>query len=212
MPLDTGIRSRRALLGAALGATVANVVVRPAQVLAGTDGDVVLGAENTSNSSTVIRSGSLDGAIVGVNEGGPGLVGSNTSIGGVGIRAWGDSIGLQAEVPGPPGAAVWAKAGWGDGGQGTAIRADGWVAITGKVSMSRSGRVTVARGRLYADVDLRAKGGLDHTPLCFANVMSYRPGVFVTMVRPNYPVEGKVRIYLNRAPTASTYVAWLVLD
>ena len=62
------------------------------------------------------------------------------------------------------------------------------------------------------DIDLRQKGGLSGTPLCFANVTSYRPGVFVTMVRPNYPVLGKVRIYLNRAVSSNTFVAWFVLN
>ncbi len=206
MALDTTTpRSRRTLLAATLGAvaaTIAGAIGRPEAARAGTDGDVVLGAENVAGSSTVIRA-DIDGAA---------LVGSNSEIGGVGIQAWGESIGLQAEVPGPPGNAIWAKAGWGDGGQGGAIRADGWVTINGNVELSRSGRAMVVRGSAHADVDLRSKGGLDNTPLCFANVMSYRPGSFVTMVRPNYPIRGKARIYLNKAATADTFVAWLVLN
>ena len=40
--------------------------------------------------------------------------------------------------------------------------------------------------------------------------MSYRPGVFVTNVRPNYP-WGKVRIYLNKPLASSAWVAWMVV-
>jgi hypothetical protein len=39
------------------------------------------------------------------------------------------------------------------------------------------------------------------------------PGVYVAAVRPNYPVTGKARIYLNKvaSTTASTAVGWLVV-
>ena len=57
--------------------------------------------------------------------------------------------------------------------------------VTGKARLTRSGRATVSAGRSSVDIDLRTKGGLTGTPLCFANLMSYRPGVFVTTVRPN---------------------------
>lgn len=42
--------------------------------------------------------------------------------------------------------------------------------------------------------------------------MTYRPGVFVTTARPNYPIKGKIRIYLNRAVAADTFVSWVVLN
>jgi hypothetical protein len=91
------------------------------------------------------------------------------------------------------------------------------LSVFGKVKFTnRSGRVTVPAGRSSVDVDLRPTDlpfhGLEGTPLCFANVMSHRPGVFVTNVRPNHPVEGKIRIYLNRSAPSPTYVAWLVLN
>jgi hypothetical protein len=82
---------------------------------------------------------------------------------------------------------------------------------------TRSGRVAVPAGRSYVDINLSLGGDspwtmLEGTPLCFANLMSYRPGVFVTTVRPNYPSRGRIRIYLNKAVTASAYVSWLVLN
>jgi hypothetical protein len=53
---------------------------------------------------------------------------------------------------------------------------------------------------------------IEGTPLCFANLMSYRPGVFVTTVRPNFPIKGKLRIYLNRTVSSTTFVSWFVLN
>ena len=58
MPVDEQRpRSRRAVLGAALGATAATAAIalqRPAAVLAGTDGDVVLGDANATLATTSI--------------------------------------------------------------------------------------------------------------------------------------------------------------
>jgi hypothetical protein len=34
----------------------------------------------------------------------------------------------------------------------------------------------------------------------------------VTACRPNYPVAGKARIYLNKALSKATYVAWNVTN
>jgi hypothetical protein len=98
----------------------------------------------------------------------------------------------------------------GDGA--TALEASGKIRFT-----SRSGRVTVPAGRSYVDITLRLGDDspwsmLEGTPLCFANLMSYRPGVFVTTVRPNYPSRGLMRIYLNKAVTSSAFVAWFVLN
>jgi len=83
--------------------------------------------------------------------------------------------------------------------------------VAGKAAFSRSGRAPVPRGRAHVDVDLGTKGGLSGTPLCFANLLYYRSGVHVAAVRPNYPTAGKMRIHLNRAVTAATNVAWVVL-
>ena len=73
----------------------------------------------------------------------------------------------------------------GDGA--TALEASGKIRFT-----SRSGRVAVPAGRSFVDITLRLGDDTPHamlegTPLCFGNLMSYRPGVFVTTVRPNYP-------------------------
>jgi hypothetical protein len=41
---------------------------------------------------------------------------------------------------------------------------------------------------------------------------AHRAGVYVAAVRPNYPSAGMFRIYLNKAVTSATNVAWLVLS
>lgn len=206
MEHDTTLRSsRRAVLGVAAGAVaagVASALALPEAALAGSDGDVVLGQSNVTASTTTIESADAD----------PTLLVSTTALSAVGIHAHGERAAIEATVPGPPGTAIVAIAGFGDGGQGGAIHAEGWSEFIGHVVMSRSGRATVLKGSAHADIDLRSKGGLAGMPLCFANVISYRPGLFVTMIRPNYPGAGRARIYLNKTSAANTYVAWLVLN
>jgi len=202
--VTTSRPSRRAVLGAAAGAvaaSVASALALPEAALAGSDGDVVLGDVNTTGNTTTIETADAD----------PAFVVTNSNLSSVAIYASGERAGVEAHVPGPPGTAIVAIAGFGDGGQGGAIHAEGWSEFVGHVVMSRSGRATVLKGTAYVTIDLRSKGGLGGTPLCFANVMSYRPGLFVTMVRPNYPIAGKARIYLNRLASANTYVAWFIL-
>src|ERR687890_2060145 len=60
-------RSRRAFLAAALGAlgvSAAQALTRPAAALAGTDGDVVLGAANESATTTVIANTATGSAFI----------------------------------------------------------------------------------------------------------------------------------------------------
>ena len=86
----------------------------------------------------------------------------------------------------------------------------------GKVRFNRSGRASVLAGTRHVDIDFRPTdlpfNGLEGTPLCFANLMSYRAGVFVTVVRPHYPTSSRMRIYLNRTVSSSTFVSWFVLN
>lgn len=85
--------------------------------------------------------------------------------------------------------------------------------VRGPAKFSRSGRILIAKGKSYVDVDLRgAKGGLSGLPLCFATLMTYRSGYYVAAVRMNYPIAGKLRIYLNKALLSATYVAWFVVN
>jgi hypothetical protein len=213
MSPDTKVpRSRRAVLAAAAGAvaaTAASAISRPAAMRAGTDGDVVLGAENTANTPTILRNPSGP-ALEAHTERFPAAIAAyGDDIGTTGILAEGDRNGLIAGG-GPTGSGVVAIA----GREGNALTGDWGAAIDvrGPAIFSRSGRLTLAAGRSYADIDLRSKGGLWFTSLCFANLMSYRPGVHVAAVRANYPIAGKARIYLNRAVSNRTYIAWFVIQ
>jgi hypothetical protein len=83
--------------------------------------------------------------------------------------------------------------------------------VDGKATFSRSGRATIPAGADRVDVDVKPKGGLSGTPLCFANLQVRRAGVHIEAVRPNVPSFGKLRIYLNQPVPSSTTVAWIVL-
>jgi hypothetical protein len=82
--------------------------------------------------------------------------------------------------------------------------------VEGKAHFSRSGKATVTAGHLSVTVSV--PGGLSGAPLCFANLRSYRAGIAVAAVRPNYPSAGKMRIYLTKSVATSTSVAWWVAD
>ena len=92
-------------------------------------------------------------------------------------------------------------------------RVGGWsgkaLQVVGRAYFSRSGKATVTAGHL--SVTVTVPGGLSGTPLCFANLRSYRSGVAVAAVRPNYPTAGKMRIYLTKTMSRSTSVSWIVM-
>ncbi|HJP88087.1 MAG TPA: hypothetical protein VJ850_03525 [Candidatus Limnocylindrales bacterium] len=83
------------------------------------------------------------------------------------------------------------------------------LAATGKVTMNRSGKVTIPIN--VTSIDVTVPGGLSGTPLVFATLQYSRSGVWVTGARPNWPSTGKIRIYLNKGLATATPVAWMVL-
>ena len=213
---------RRALLGAAIGgaaAAAAAALAAPAATL-GTNGDTMhVGEDHTATATTSI-SATGSHAFLAQTDAGDGLRGwsDGAASSGVfgyatnasGFGVYGKNGGRGVAALGTYGAALWASTnGW---AAPLALKIEGNSSFIGKASFSRSGRATVAAGKAYVDVDLRPKGGLAGTPLVFANLMSYRSGVHVAAVRPNYPSAGKVRIQLSKVVTASTLVAWLVLN
>jgi hypothetical protein len=236
--------SRRAFLAAAAGAAAATAVSafdRPSVVLAGVDGDVVLGAPNlatattglqiTANSSDVleVRGISENAAIVGINgDLGAGVRGEATTGAGVlGVSPSGSGVegsasmgtgvlGVSEEGTGVAGHITLSGSGvhghsFATAGVGVRATAEAGkaLAVEGKATFTRSGRVSIPAGADH--VDVTPPGGLAGTPLCFANLLTRRPGIHVEAVRPNTPSAGKVRIYLNRAVPGSTFVVWLVL-
>jgi len=143
----------------------------------------------------------------------PGVGTAGSSVAGTGVTGYSSS---DATVTPPIGAGPVGVFGYAPSGVGVVARSDTAIAlkVLGKAVFSRSGRVLVPKGRAYVDVDLRPWGGLGGAPLCFANILTRRAGVHVETVRPNYPVTGKLRIYLNKVPssTTSTSVAWIVMN
>jgi hypothetical protein len=233
MALDpSSPRSRRALLTAALAATAvtaADAVARPLSVAAADGDPFVLGAANTATSETSLNGGSAERAL-GVQTfslGAEAIRGRSDS--GVGVRGIADEgTGVRGDVFGV-GTGVYGEAGDGVGvhgfsnyfagvhgqsAEGIGVHAEASAGnalhVTGRAHFSRSGKATVTAGHLSVTVTVH--GGLAGTPLCFANLRSYRAGVAVAAVRPNYPTAGKMRIYLTKAVSSSTSVAWIVTD
>jgi hypothetical protein len=204
-------RSRRALLTAAVAATAATVaqaVVKPLPVAAITDdgaivhvGDDLLDVtltttlQNATNSNAIFELTSTDGT---------GLKSLSTTAAGV--------YGSSLMAAGVFGASKFGSGVYATSQQATALHAEGTKAIDviGKAHFSRSGKATVAAGK--KSVTVTVPGGLDGTPLCFANLRTYRAGIGVAAVRPNYPSAGKIRIYLTKTVSGATAVSWLVLD
>jgi hypothetical protein len=193
--------------------------------MADTGDPLVLGQENTAPDPTVLEGRLLTTSIADNPSPGslhPAVSGQNGGTGASQVGVYGQSneyIGVFGESEGnlgPVCAGVYGliKQDLGAGVAAISAPLDGTgLYVQGRVRLgTRSGRATVAAGKSFVDVNLIQKGRLAGTPLCFANLMSYRPGVFVTAVRPNYPVMGRMRIYLNRAVRYNTFVAWFVLN
>ena len=83
--------------------------------------------------------------------------------------------------------------------------------VLGRTRFNRAGRVSVAANHAY--VDVAVPGGLASTAFLIATLQTYRTGVYVAAVRPNYPSTGKARIYLNKvaSTTSSTVVGWIAI-
>ena len=80
------------------------------------------------------------------------------------------------------------------------------LAVHGKVTFSRSGRVTIAAGKSSIKVTL---AGTTTSSRVFAVLHSNRSGRYVRAV---VPTTGSFTIYLNTTVTASTFIAWFVIN
>ena len=69
----------------------------------------------------------------------------------------------------------------------------------------RSGRTTITAGHSSKALSV---ADVTSSNICFAMLNSSRSGIYVRAVVPS---TGKITIYLNKAVTATTYIAWLVL-
>ncbi len=208
--------SRRHVLGnvaraGAVGAGAAVLVgvgVEPA--LAGSDGDVVLGAPNTASAVTRITnasgtaftgSGSVNGVEGNSSSGiASGVIGQNDS-GGLGVvgRA-ADGIGVSGEST-----------------NGTGVLATSFFGraldVSGAAGFSRSGVKSIAFPNKSATVSV--PGGLSSSALALATVQD-TTGVYVKSAVPNVGA-GTIQINLNKAPGTSTNprtakVGWFVVN
>lgn len=78
--------------------------------------------------------------------------------------------------------------------------------VTGKIQLSRSGRVGIGSGKSSLVVTL---AGVAAGSYVIATLQSNRPGVYVQAV---VPATGKFTIYLNKAVTTFTYVGYIVIN
>ncbi len=151
--VEAALTSRRALLGAALGAaaaTVASALGRPIAVRAGVDGDVVLGTTNTASTTTLVQNpttgnaalkgrGSTGDGVVGESAGetksgvygvttdslGYGVFGRNVEMGSTGYLGGNDGVYGDAGDREMAGVRGEASAGTGVSGRGGLVGVDG---------------------------------------------------------------------------------------
>jgi hypothetical protein len=223
--MDTSTRSwsRRALLTGAAGsaAALAAGALAPATALAGSDGDVVLGAENASTSPTRITnstSGSTafsasvvegfgvvgDGDIGVVGSGRLGVLGDSVTVHGAGVYGYGEAAGCG--VFGAVGGAPPYPAG-NVGVQAVATEATGIaLRVDGKAKFSRSGRLAVSSGKSSV---VKTLAGVTTSSIIIAVLQQVETG---TWIRAAVPGTGKFTVYFNKALPSSSVVGWFVLN
>jgi hypothetical protein len=207
-------QTRRAVLARVAGAAAGGAALAlgvPATASGDNGLAMTLGQVNTATAATSLTTAGAHGFAC-TTDGGDAFRGNSSApnaSGAFGAGSAATSFGVYGiNLPtngraalGAPTAALWAT----QGGATWAMQ------VIGKVSLSRSGRATVKAGHASVDVDLRARGGLGGSPMAFATIQQYRVGIAVASVRANYPSAGRMRIYLTKAPSSSTKVAWMVL-
>jgi hypothetical protein len=158
-----------------------------------TTGQAVRG--DTTGGTGVHGQATTGKAVRGVATTGDGVTGETTSGKAVrGVATAGDGVAGQATT----GVGVRATA-----TTGVAL------AVAGRATFSRSGKVTIPVGVKYIDVTV--PGGLASTAMAFATLQYLRSGVYVMGARPNWPSSGKLRIYISKALSTATPVAWFVV-
>jgi hypothetical protein len=136
---STAPRSRRAFLAAAAGAaaaTAASALDRPSIVLAGVDGDVVLGALNSATTTTTIEITANDSDVLHVSGGSENaaIVGSNDDVG-AGVRGEA-TTGAGVLGVSPSGSGVEGSTTMGNGVLGVSEAGTG---VLGHITLSGSG-------------------------------------------------------------------------
>jgi hypothetical protein len=223
METPTRSWSRRALLTGAAGsaAALAATALAPAAALAGSDGDVVLGANNASSSATRITNSTSgdtafaasavegfgvvgDGDIGVVGSGRLGVLGDSAALHGAGVYGYGEAagcgvLGVVGGAPPEPAGNVGVQA-VATESTGTALRVDG------KVKFSRSGRLTVSSGKSSV---VKTLAGVTTSSIIIAVLQQVETG---TWIRAAVPGTGKFTVYFNKALPSSSVVGWFVIN
>jgi hypothetical protein len=136
------------------------------------------------------------------NAVGTGVWGDSPDIGVYGSGASGvvgfGSVGVEGDTNDQAGSiGVWAHA---SSVSQTALK------VTGKVSLSRSGRTTMLRG---TSSKIIALSGVTTSSKVFAVLATNRGGRWIRAI---VPASGKFTVYLNTALLSSATVSWFVLD
>ena len=159
-------------------------------------------ADPTALNIGVLGSGDLAGIwgagpIGVVGNGAPAIVGLGDGLGPPGLYGTAVYAFSGAAPPTPPdNVGVYA------GADPTGIA----LQVNGRVKLSRSGRAAVSKGKSSHAV---AIGGLTSANLVIATLQTHRTGVYITAA---VPTTGRFTLYLNKAVTATTYFAWVVLN
>ena len=171
------------------------------------------GTAGSGNGVGVVGTGSGDGSGV-TGNGGP-----NAGIGVAGVGV-GGGVGVWGTGGNGTGAGVWGTGGGGPGVRGTsqAASAPGVLAentaggtalkVSGPAAFSRSGVLTVAAGKSSAT---QTGVALTSARLVLATLQQNLSGVYVRAAVPNI-TGSSFTVYLSKAPTASSKVAWFVVN
>lgn len=176
-----------------LGDTGPNIGYAPAGVLG-----VSAVADGSGVSAVGVVGVDAFGEIGVLGQGGSGVVGIGDGLGPPGLYGTGvyGHAGASTTPAPPSNVGVYAR---GDGAA-TALR------VQGKAVFSRSGRSYVGANRSYRVVTM---AGVTSASLVLVTLQTRRTGVYVAAA---VPAAGKFTVYLNKAVTATTYFAYMILN
>jgi hypothetical protein len=156
-------------------------------------------ASNETNDSV----GSYGEGSTGVwGYGGWGVFGASGNIG-VGVYGFTSDLGSVNNAPVNSGVVGYSRTGNGvyaSSPSGVALN------VNGKARFTRSGRLAIAAGRSYV---IKYLAGVTTASLIVAVLQTHRPGIAVAAA---VPVTGRFTIYLTKAVSATTYVAYFVIN
>jgi hypothetical protein len=166
----------------------------------GTGGGVT-GGGGTSNGTGVVGTGGGTGGIGVVGLGGGGSIGVNgITLGGGGDGVQGlaaTGLGVHGTASAATGTGVWAE----NTAGGNALQ------VVGKAAFRRSGLLTVASGSKATVTNVP----LTSASLVLATLQQHATGLYVLAAVPN--VSGSsFTVYLSKTVSASTTVAWFVIN